>query len=113
MVPDSSCVLCIWVVVVFVLTRLRIVGRPTVKGSPVVLPMDMDRRVCRTVVGEPDNSLSALAHLECWTRLLPVVCVQVRSWEIRVYLFLGRLDFDFVIVDDSARDIILVGTACC
>lgn len=56
---------------------------------------------------------SAFAHLECWTRLLPIVCVQVRSWKIRVYLFLGGLDLDFVIVDDRARDLVLVSATCC
>lgn len=57
MVPDCSCILCIWIVVVFVLARQRIVCCPSIKGSTIVLAMHVDGRICWTDVVEPYNSL--------------------------------------------------------
>ena len=42
MIPDCSCVLCVRIVIVFVLAGQSIIRSPAVKGSAVVLAVDMD-----------------------------------------------------------------------
>lgn len=87
MIPDSSRILCIWVVVIFVLARYGVVGCPTVKRSAVVLAVDMNGRVCWADVVKPYYCLSASVHLEGRSRHESIIRKKLGRCAIRVDLF--------------------------